>query len=249
MKQFSFILLFSLLAGMAAVAGDPVKLLVVGDSTAADYPADVAPRKGWGQMLQQFFDPARVTVLNGARSGRSSKSFFNEGWWKEYLAQVGKGDYVLIQFGHNDEKPDEDRHTDPDSTYREWLTRYITEARARGVTPILLTSIQRNAWEGAKVKDTHLGYPQAMRELARELSVPLIDLQAETGMLMESLGPERMNEIFLILDPGQSPNYPDGVVDNTHLQESGARRIAAVVAAKLKALNLPLPADSWTAVP
>jgi lysophospholipase L1-like esterase len=103
-----------------------------------------------------------------------------------------------------------------------------------------MTSIHRNQWNGSEIADSHGDYPPAVRELAKELDVPLIDLHAETEKLFEMLGPEKTKEIFLILEPGESPNYPDGVEDNTHLQEEGARIIAEMVAAQLKKLDLPI---------
>lgn len=239
MKHIISIIAFSLLAVSAASAG-PVKLLVIGDSTASEYAENRAPRKGWGQMLQECIDPARVEVIDGAKSGRSSKSYYEEGWWNEYFEKLGKGDYVLIQFGHNDQKPDEERHTDPETTYKEWLTKYVTEARAKGVTPILMTSIHRNKWKGSEIADSHGNYPPAVRELAKELGVPLIDMHAETEKLFQKLGPEKTKEIFLILEPGEHPNYPDGVTDNTHLREYGARTLARMVAAALKKTDLPV---------
>lgn len=241
MKRILSAIAASLLAVAVSSADErPLKLLVIGDSTASEYQEDVAPRKGWAQMLQTFFDPGKVEVIDGARSGRSSKSYYEEGWWKDYLGMLGKGDYVLIQFGHNDQKPDEKRHTDPATTYKEWLTRYITEARAKEVTPVLLTSIHRNHWSGNAIKDSHGDYPPAVRELAQELDIPLIDMHSETGTLFEKLGPEKTKEIFLILEAGEHPNYPDGVTDNTHLREYGARTLARMVAAALKKTDLPV---------
>jgi lysophospholipase L1-like esterase len=196
---------------------------------------------GWGQPFGTYFNAACATVVDKALSGRSSKSFFDEGAWTPVKNALKSGDYVLIQFGHNDEKSDEPTlYTDPQTTYKQFLTTYITDTRAKQATPILLTSINRNNWTGTTVKDTHGAYPPAVRELAASLSVDLIDLTALTKTYFERIGQAETAKLFLILSAGQSPNYPNGVTDNTHLQEKGALTIGQLTVADAYAHNLSI---------
>jgi lysophospholipase L1-like esterase len=218
-----------------------VTIHVIGDSTASIYGSDLYPRTGWGQVLGDYYSPACAVVNDKALSGRSSKSFYDEGAWTPVRDALVEGDFVLIQFGHNDEKSDDPtRYTDPQTTYKQYLTTYITDARARNATPVLLTPINRNNWNGTTLKDTHGDYPPAMRELASDLDVALIDLTALTKMYFESLGPETTSDLFMNLDPGEFPNYPDGNSDNTHLREAGARVIAELLDYDAYSQQLPL---------
>jgi len=203
-----------------------VTVYVIGDSTASVYASDLFPRMGWGQPLGELFGKACAVVSDKALSGRSSKSFYDEGAWTPVRAALKSGDYVLIQFGHNDEKSDEPTlYTEPQTTYKQYLTKYVDEARAKQAIPVLLTSINRNSWSGATLKDTHGAYPPAMRELAAALKVDLIDMTALSKQYFERLGQTETTKLFLNLAAGQFPNYPNGNTDNTHFQESGARKI------------------------
>ena len=176
--------------------------------------------------MGELFGKACAVVSDKALSGRSSKSFYDEGAWTPVRTALGAGDYVLIQFGHNDEKSDEPTlYTDPQTTYKQYLTKYISDARAKQAVPVLLTSINRNSWSGTKLNDTHGAYPPAVRELAAALDVDLIDMTALTKQYFERLGPSETNKLFMNLAVGQFPNYPNGNSDNTHLQEIGARKI------------------------
>ncbi|MET0342750.1 MAG: rhamnogalacturonan acetylesterase [Polyangiales bacterium] len=226
--------------GGAAVADTP-RVFVVGDSTASSYAANLAPRTGWAQALPSFFTPACASVQNRALSGRSSKSFWDEGAFDAVKSALRKGDYLLIQFGHNDEK-DEDRarFTSPFSTYQTYLSRYIDEARAKGATPLLLTPIQRNKWSGGKLADTHGSYPDAMRQLAAKRGIALVDASALTKAYFERIGQAATTKLFMNLAPRESPNYPGGNQDDTHLQERGARAVAQLVLADLARQQLPL---------
>lgn len=217
------------------------RIFVVGDSTASNYEAKLLPRMGWPQPLQRFFAPACAGVENKALSGRSSKSFYDEGAFAPVRAALRAGDYLLIQFGHNDEKSDDPaRYTAPFTTYQQYLTRYVNEARGKNAIPILLTSINRNKWSGNKLSDSHGQYPEAVRQLATKLAVPLVDMTQLTKAYFERIGPKKTNELFMNLAPGESPNYPRGNEDNTHLQERGARIIAQMVLAEVRRQRLPL---------
>ncbi len=212
----------------APPAGTPVaSIYVIGDSTASVYASNVFPRMGWGQVLGESFASQCAVVKDKALSGRSSKSFFDEGAWAPIKSALVPGDFVVIQFGHNDEKSDDPtRFTQPQTTYKEYLTTYIEDARSKQAIPVLATSINRNQWSGATLKDTHGAYPPAVRELAEALNVPLVDLTALTKSYFEKIGPAATNDLFMNLDPGEFPNYPNGNADNTHLREEGARAIA-----------------------
>jgi lysophospholipase L1-like esterase len=212
---------------------------IIGDSTASIYTSDLYPRMGWAQPLPDFFTPACVDIQDKALSGRSSKSFYDEGDWTPIRDSLQAGDYVLIQFGHNDEKTDDPaRYTDPFTTYEQYLSRYIDDTRAKSATPILLTSINRNDWSGGKLSDTHGNYPVAVRQLAAMSNVSLVDATALTKTYFEKIGQAATTALFMDLAPGQFPNYPNGNTDDTHLQESGARIIAQMILADLYRQNL-----------
>lgn len=229
---------FGVCSGMPATA---VKIYTIGDSTMSVYASSVYPRMGWGQPLGDLFDAKCASVVDKALSGRSSKSFFNEGAWTPIKNALKSGDYVLIQFGHNDEKSEEPTlFTDPQTTYKQYLTMYVNETRAKQATPILLTSINRNNWDGKMLRDTHGAYPPAVRELAQSLKVDLIDMTALTKTYFERIGPAETAKLFLILKSGQFPNYPNGVTDNTHFQEVGARTLGRLAMADAYAQKLTL---------
>lgn len=241
-------LLFCLTVGCVALAEDVPTLYVVGDSTAASYPPDRAPLTGWAQVLQDYFDPAKLKVDDRARSGRSSKSFIEEGAWKPIADALKPGDFVFIQFGHNDSKKDDpERFTDPESTYKQFLSTYIDETRAKGATPVLVTPIYRDRWEDGRIKDTHAGYPPAMRELAKDKQVTILDLHAKTAERFQQLGPDATRGLFMYLAKGESPNYPDGIQDGTHLRDTGAHEICRLAVQAIEASDLPLKA--WVVKP
>ncbi|MFL1012463.1 GDSL-type esterase/lipase family protein [Flavisericum labens] len=216
-------------------------LFLIGDSTCSDYNASVFPRTGWGTTIGEYFDNGGINFDNRAKSGRSSKSFYDEGSWTPVINDIQSGDFLIIQFGHNDEKTsDPVRYTDPYTTYQEYLKKYIDEARAKGAYPILATSIYRNYWngDGATMKDSHGDYPPAMRTLATEEDVPLVDAHVLSKTLFESLGKTYTTyEVFMNLEVGEFPNYPSGNSDNTHLQENGAYKMSEVIANDLSELS------------
>lgn len=215
-----------------------VTLFLAGDSTVTDQPASGWPYAGWGQMLPKWVKHD-VAVANYALSGRSSKSFISEGQLDKIWERMKPQDYLLIQFGHNDQKPDEARHTDPFTTYKETLKIYIDGARARQAVPVLVTSVQRRFFDGdGRLIDTHGDYLTAMRELAQEENVPLIDLAEKSKALFEKLGPEKTKHVFLWAAPGEYLNHPNGVEDNTHFHELGGILVAELVVEGLKELQL-----------
>jgi pectinesterase len=184
------------------------------------------PARGWGQMLQPYFHD-HVRVDNLASSGQSSKSFRDLGRWKQLLDRIRPGDFVIIQFGHNDSKPDKERHTEPFGSFQENLERFVQEVRARKATPILATPIVRNVFnaDGKALQDTHGDYVVATRKVAEMHKVPLLDLTKKTGELLVKLGPERSKRLFNNVEPGEFAQYPHGFKDGTHLNVAGACRV------------------------
>jgi lysophospholipase L1-like esterase len=219
----------------AIVAGGTVRnIYVIGDSTASLYAANVYPRTGWAQVFQYFFNKDSIVVVDKALSGRSSKSFYTDvNGWPVVKPLLKSGDFLFIQFAHNDEKTDTALHTDPSTTFKQYLQRYINEARAKGAIPVLLTAICRNYWAGDTITVTysHSTYPAAMKELAKSLNVPIIDMEEGTRQLMMAMGKYYTTwKIYNNLTAGQYANYPTGNSDNTHLQETGAREYAKILA-------------------
>jgi len=216
-------------------------LWLVGDSTMADR-ADAGrnPEHGWGQHLPHFLDG--VTVRNAAANGRSSKSFIDEGRWAAVLAEVRRGDCVLVQFGHNDEKrEDPARHTEPHAGYRTNLRRYVAEARAKGADVVILSPIVRRRFDArGALEDTHGDYPRVAAEVARETGAPFIDLQALSRQLVQDAGVEGSKALFVWLRPGENAMYPQGREDDTHLSARGAAEIARLAADALRTSGLPI---------
>jgi lysophospholipase L1-like esterase len=150
------------------------------------------------------------------------------------------GDYVFIQFGHNDESKDKvDRYTTPEQ-YKSNITRFVKETRAKKAIPILLTPVSRRKFKDGKAIETHEVYSTLVLQLAKELNTPFIDLDKKSLELYQKMGEETSKLLFLQLEPGEHPNYPEGKVDNTHFSELGARKIAQIVLAELRTLNLNL---------
>ena len=218
-----------------------ITIYTIGDSTMANKEIQKNnPERGWGQVLNQFFDN-QIIVDNRAKNGRSSKSFMTEGLWKDICSTLKAGDYVFIQFGHNDSKPDTARHTDPRTTYRTNLIKYIEDTKEKGAYPVLFTSIVRRKFDTAnKLEDTHGEYLLVVRELAKEMNVPLIDLEQESRKLIEQLGPEASKKLFMWLEPGICDKFPNGSKDDTHLNEYGALQIAKIAIEQIKNRNLDI---------
>ncbi|KAB8137590.1 rhamnogalacturonan acetylesterase [Gracilibacillus oryzae] len=219
---------------------EKVQLFLAGDSTMSHYEPSAYPRMGWGQALPSFLND-RLTVKNHAASGRSTKSFIEEGRWSDMEKEFQEGDYVLIQFGHNDEKPDEARATKPFTTYQENLTFFINRARAAKVTPILLTSIARRHFDqDGNLLETHGDYPRAMREVGITEGVVCIDMLDKTREALMELGPARSKDWFMWLEPDHYIGYPNGEQDDTHLKDIGAHAHANIFVQELERLHHPL---------
>jgi lysophospholipase L1-like esterase len=220
----------------------PTHVYLIGDSTMADKPTpDVNPERGWGQLLPRFFDD-RVSVRNYAVNGRSTKSFIDEGRWATVLGKLAPGDYVFIEFGHNDEKrEDSTRYAAPRTAYRKNLERFVNDARAKQAIPILFTPIVRRKFDARGVlEDTHGEYPAVVREVARDMHVSLVDLLAMTDTLVRRAGPDDSKRLYIWVAPGESKMYPDGRQDDTHLSVAGATAVAKGAARALKTTAGPL---------
>jgi lysophospholipase L1-like esterase len=233
----------------AAALGAPGRpqVIIAGDSTAAEYGPERYPQMGWGQFLKCSLD-GRVDVVNAARGGRSIKSFVAEGLFSDMLKQVRPGDTVLIQFGHNDAaigRPD--RYTDPEGDYRELLRAYVAMVRARRAVPVLITPVARRNWKGGRVQDSLPRYSAAVRAVAAETRTPLIDLAASSMALVQQIGEEPSKRYFMHLTPADGvARFPQGVTDDTHFSEIGARAIAALVADGIRASGAPVAAHLRT---
>lgn len=192
-------------------------------------------------MLGRWFDD-HVRVKNMAASGRSAKSFIEEGRLDRILRELKKGDYLFIQFGHNDEKAnDPARYTEPFTSYQAYLKQYIDGARMKGAIPVLITPVERRRFSAdGRALNSHGLYPAAMKALGEREHVPVIDLTAKSRQRFEQLGPEQTKRLFLWLERGEHRNYPNGIKDNTHFHRRGAKEIARLVAEGIVELNLPL---------
>lgn len=226
-KSISFFILLFCILVLCSNSNKPVSVFMVGDSTMANKPERGFPENGWGMDLGEFLK-SNVIVQNYAANGRSSKSFIKEGRWDSVCSKISEGDFVIIQFGHNDEKyKDSTRYTIPQTTYKDNLRKYVNDSRQKGGNPILCTSIvRRHFGTKGKLVDTHGDYPQSMREVAREMNVPIVDLQKLTENRINKLGAEKSKKLFMILKAGEYPNYKDGRTDSTHLSIVGAKIVA-----------------------
>ncbi len=249
MKSLNFLILIGVCSGLGsglvsglvnAAAGTGVnpqdskpQLFLVGDSTMAVKAEDRRPETGWGEKLVAKFT-TKISIQNHAVNGRSSKSFRDEGRWDTILKQLQPGDFVFIQFGHNDEKVnDPSRYTNPYSSFRANLKRYVEETRSHHATPLLLSSIvRRNFNTAGTLIDDHGPYPAVVRELARTMQIDFIDLNTLSEHFVSGLGVKESANYYLHVPAGH-PNYPKGKTDNTHLNPAGADAIASMVAKAL----------------
>jgi lysophospholipase L1-like esterase len=215
-----------------------ITVWLAGDSTMAQKQPDRRPETGWGEALQPCFDSSEVRIANRAMNGRSTRSFIAEGRWHAIVDSLHAGDYVLIQFGHNDEKAGTDRYASPED-YARNLARFVSDVRAHDAHPVLLTPVVRRKFDGATLQATHGAYPDAARRAAREHHVPLIDMTRASAALVQRLGPDSSRALWLHLEPGANPNYPAGVHDDTHFNPEGARVMAGLA---LDAMTTVVPA-------
>lgn len=216
-----------------------IKVWLIGDSTVANKETKAYPETGWGMPFRYFFD-STVDVDNRAKNGRSTQSFIDEGLWKPVIENLNEGDYVFVQFGHNDEVPTKKTYTTEDQ-FKTNLIRYVNETRSKKAIPILITPVARRKFDSTgHIVGTHEMYSQIVRDVAKQLSVPLIDLDKKSQVLLQQFGPENSKLLYNHLQPGEHPNYPDGKADDTHFSELGARKMAEIVLQEIKNLKLGL---------
>ncbi len=233
-----------LVAATAFAAAPPAAgptLFLAGDSTVADKPDLGLPERGWGMLLRDLVRPP-LRLDNRAINGRSTKSFRDQGHWQRLLDALQPGDWVVIQFGHNDTKKDDPaRYTDANTDYRANLTRFVREVRAKGANPVLATPVARRRWtEAGEWYDAHGAYPGVVREVAAAEGVPLLDLEARTRAYFANLGVVGSKALFQHYAPGELPRLPQGKNDDTHFNEKGARAVAGIVAAEMIRIQLPI---------
>ncbi len=215
-----------------------VTVHLIGDSTMAEKDADERPETGWGTPFAEHMGDT-VTVRNHARNGRSTRTFLEEGRWGPVVRALAEIDYVFIQFGHNDEVPSKEQYT-PEPAFRSNLKTFVEDTREHGAKAVLLTPMARRHFEGGVPTNTHRTYSELTRDVAGALGVPLIDADARSRRLLYELGPEDSKQLYLHLSAGEHPNHPDGVSDDTHFSEHGARRMAELVLDGLEKLNIGL---------
>ena len=221
-----------------------ITIFMIGNSTMANKPyKDGNPEKGWGQIFPLYFNEG-VRIENYAVNGRSTKSFIDEGRWENVLSKINSGDYVIIEFGHNDEKKeDPKRFADANTTYKLNLEKFVDETRQKNGIPILATPIVRRRFdENGNFYDTHGDYPKVVREVASEKDVILFDLHNKSKELLIQYGEKNSKKLFLHIEPGEYPSLPEGLKDNTHFSPDGAFRICDLAAeeVKLKVKNLAI---------
>lgn len=229
----------------------PIKINLAGDSTMADKPltkegtdtlsgdtfVEDFLERGWAQLLKENIKD-NVLVNNYAKNGRSTRTFIEEGLWDNLIENTHKGDYVIIQFGHNDEPEyKESSYTNP-TQFRLNFTAFIAEVRANGANPILCTPVARRKFdkEGNLVA-THGEYPDIIRSVAKEENVSLIDMEKSTSKWLQDKGVEDSKKYFHKLEPGESKLYPEGLDDNTHFNEMGASVVANLFIDEVKKQN------------
>lgn len=216
-----------------------ITVWLIGDSTMSDKEIKAYPETGWGMPFAHFFDSS-VVVDNRAKNGRSTRTFIAEGRWDAALGAMKAGDWVFIQFGHNDEVPTKGSYT-PEDQFQANLVRFVHDVRGKGANPVLITPVARRKFDASgTIQETHAVYAAIVRKVAAAEKVPLIDLDKESQAMLQRLGPEDSKFLYDYLAPGEHPNYPQGRADDTHFNELGARKMAEIVLADIRALHLGL---------
>ncbi len=228
-----------LVVAMSFIVPKPkITIWMIGDSTMSKKEAKTFPETGWGMAFGSFFDSS-VVIENRALNGRSTKSFINENHWQPVLDNMKAGDYVFIEFGHNDEKIDKPATGTSIDIFKSNLVKFVLETREKGGIPVLLTPITRRSFKNGELKDTHGLYPAATSSVADSLQVPLIDMLSKSKKLVRDLGDEPSKSLYNYVDSG-SVNYPNGKKDDTHLSLLGAKKVAALAIDGIVELKLEL---------
>lgn len=241
-KHFLRFLCVGVALSSSVQAGEKINVFMAGDSTMSIKEVKDYPETGWGMPFQYFFND-QVQVINLAKNGRSTRTFKSEGRWQMIMDEIKPGDYVIIQFGHNDQsKQKGDRYTSvPD--FKENLLGFIKDVREKQAHPLLMTPITRRYFnEDGTIKETHPLYADAVRDVAKQTKVDFIDMEAITKRYFQALGDDGSALRFMHIAPDLHPNYPLGVTDDTHLNQLGATEVAQLVLTELKKMNHPLVA-------
>ena len=236
--RYIFFILFAFAAmSFSFLSNKPITIYMIGDSTMSIKDPKAYPETGWGMPFAGFFD-STVKVDNRAKNGRSTRTFISENLWQPVLENLQEGDYVFIQFGHNDESKEKtERYTTP-GQYKTNLTRFVKETRSKKAVPVLLTPVSRRRFDKeGNALETHAAYSPLVKEVARELNVLFIDMDAKSKALYQHMGVEDSKLLFLQLKKGEHPNYPNGKDDNTHFNELGARLIAQIVLSEIRVID------------
>ncbi len=236
-KKIAFLLILLFTCGCQQ---EEIKIYLAGDSTMSQKRQEKRPETGWGEKFSAFFN-TNVIVENHAENGASTRTFIEEGRWQNILDSLKAGDYVLIQFGHNDQpKWKVDKCTTPEQ-YKKNLTYFVKSVYQKEAIPVLLTPVARRRFNSeGEFYDTHAEYPDIVRKVASLENVTFIDANILTNNLLTELGSEKSKDLFLILKPGEHINYPDGSDDNTHSSDYGARTNAKLIVEKIKEVDLDL---------
>lgn len=250
-------LLAVLLSGMVSAEKRPAKVFLAGDSTCAnyaledDYQTKRFPITGWGQVFQQFFRKDSLKMVSGlikadsvivddrAKGGRSTRTFFQEGRWRGIYSELQPGDLVIISFGHNDAAKDKTERYVNEEGYKEFLRLFVSQTRQKGGIPVLMTPVNRNyPWKEGVLKSCHGEYPQAVKDVAAEMNVLLIDLTQLSCEFFTRKGENyAASNYFMNLPANTYQAYPEGQKDNTHFQPAGAKAVAQLVFDGLKKLK------------
>jgi len=236
MKKSLFLITIIFIFSFSVLGKKKITIFMAGDSTMSIKDSKAFPETGWGMPFVHFWD-STVTVVNKAKNGRSTKTFISEGLWQSIMNEAKEGDYVIIQFGHNDEsKTKQERYATPD-TFKMNLTKFISETRAKKAIPILFTPVSRRKFDKVgNAVETHPEYSALVKEVANEQKVIFFDLDEKSRALYQKFGAENSKWLFLQLQTGEHPNYPDGKEDNTHFNELGARLIAQLILSEIQTL-------------
>ena len=254
MRQFGYLMaLMGIMLLCSSATRRPITIYLIGDSTMANKDTTKgSPERGWGMVLHEYFTDD-VRIENHAVNGRSSKSFMDEGRWQKVLSRIQPGDYVFIQFGHNDEKNDPRRYTQVGSTFDANLRLYVNQARMKGAIPVLFNSVVRRNFlvnhdpsiddeslrntvyqdeviTSDTLVDTHGEYAVVPKMIAREMNVPFVDAQRLTHDLEQQLGVEGSRRLHVWYRRGEHPALPEGRQDNTHYNVFGAHEVAQLMA-------------------
>lgn len=218
------------------------RLFVAGDSTAQTYDPANTVMHGWAQDLQPLFNADSLVVVNHAIGGRSTGTFIAEGRWQKIVDELQPGDWVAIQFGHNDTSPNRQRYVAPEQ-YKANLQRMCREAREKGAHPMILTSIVMRTWFDGRLEDrrNHFQeYIQLARDAAKEIDVPLIDMNVLTSAIVIYLGDDASKELYFHVKAGDHPKITADKADDTHLRAAGAQLYAKLFAGEIARQRIPL---------